>query len=68
MTKKPDHITLNFSEIFLDRLRSYADRHNQKLNAVLKEAFELLEDKETQERLRAEARNRLIGEDDPYGS
>ncbi len=46
MPKKKDHITLNFSEAFLDRLRKYAASHGMKINAVLKKAFELLEDQE----------------------
>lgn len=44
--KKKDHITLNFSERFLERLREYATRNGMKINAVLKKAFELLEDQE----------------------
>ena len=47
---KDDHVTLNFSPQFLDRLRKYADSHGMKLNAVVKKAFELLEDQPEQER------------------
>lgn len=41
---KPGHVTLNFSPLFLERLRAYAKAHGMKVNAVLKRAFELLED------------------------
>lgn len=37
-------VTLNFPEIFVDRLDAYAKAHGMKRNAVLKQAFELLED------------------------
>jgi hypothetical protein len=47
--KEPKRLTLNFSPIFIDRLRSYAKRHDMKLNAVLKKGFELLENKENVE-------------------
>ena len=40
------NVTLNFPEVFLERLRLYARKHGMKLNAVLKRAFELLEDHE----------------------
>ncbi len=42
--KKDEHITLNFSEAFLERLKAYARRHDMKINAVVKKAFEYLED------------------------
>lgn len=45
---------LNFSEIFIERLRSYAARHGMKLNAVLKQGFELLEDHEAKTKARLE--------------
>ncbi len=44
MGSKPGHITLNFSPILLDRMRKYAADNDLKLNAMLKQAFELLED------------------------
>jgi len=37
---------LKFSPIFVARLRGYAERHGMKLNAVVKKAFEHLEDHE----------------------
>ena len=43
MASRKDHITLNFSEAFLYRLRKYAEAHDMKINAVLKRAFELME-------------------------
>jgi hypothetical protein len=46
MDEEMKYLHLNFSHIFVDRLRAYADRHGMKLNAVLKKAFELLEDSE----------------------
>lgn len=37
---------LKFSPIFVGRLRRYAEAHGMKLNAVVKRAFEALEDHE----------------------
>jgi hypothetical protein len=42
---------LNFPEIFVDRLKAYAQRHGMKVNAVVKQAFELLEDHEARRKL-----------------
>ena len=44
MPSKPGHITLNFSPILLERMKEYARNNGLKMNAMLKEAFELLED------------------------
>jgi hypothetical protein len=41
------YLHLNFSEVFVDRLKAYARKHNMKVNAVLKQAFELLEDRDS---------------------
>jgi len=43
---KDKYLNLNFSEHFIGRLRLYAQKHDMKLNAVVKKAFELLEDQE----------------------
>ena len=43
MSKSP-HITLNFSQVFIDRLKAYAVENDMKINAVVKQAFKLLED------------------------
>ena len=37
-------IHLKFSPVFVGRLRKYAKDHDMKLNAVVKRAFEVLED------------------------
>lgn len=46
MPAREGHITLNFSPVFLGRLRDYAKAKGMKVNAVLKKAFEYLEDHE----------------------
>lgn len=55
MASKEGHVTLNFSPILLGRMRDYAKRHDMKLNAVLKRAFEALEDLEAGVLTREEA-------------
>ena len=44
MDTQQKRITLNFHEAFVARLNDFAVRHRMKKNAVLKMAFELLED------------------------
>lgn len=44
MPSKPGHITLNFNPILLERMKDYARDNGLKMNAMLKEAFQLLED------------------------
>jgi hypothetical protein len=44
MPSKPGHITLNFHPVLLERMKEYARENGLKMNAMLKEAFQLLED------------------------
>jgi hypothetical protein len=44
MPDRTAHLNLNFSEVFVERLRRYASLNGMKINAVLKQAFEMLED------------------------
>ncbi len=44
MPSKPGHITLNFNPILLERMKDYARDNGLKMNAMLREAFLLLED------------------------
>jgi hypothetical protein len=46
-TDRPQkRLMLNFSPVFIDRVKKYASGHGMKINAVLKKAFEHLEDHE----------------------
>jgi hypothetical protein len=46
MSHKDRKVTLNFSEVFVDQLHTYASAKDMKVNAVLKRAFYLLQDHE----------------------
>lgn len=60
-------MTLNFHPILLENARAYAKRHDMKLNAVFKKAFELLQDQETSRKAPVKPPLPVL-EEDPYGS
>ena len=42
--KHPERLHLKLHPVLADRMRKYAESHGMKLSAVVKKAFELLED------------------------
>lgn len=44
VTSEQKRITLNFHRRLVERMKSYADHRRMKLNAMLKFAFEFMED------------------------